>query len=65
MNSRQRRRIKRFSERMFKSLDMSGGITGMSIKWKPDQEQPGIGERIFTGQLEITRDLMEFGVVKD
>jgi hypothetical protein len=50
---------------MFKSLDMSGGITGMSIKWKPDQEQPGIGERIFTGQLEITRDLMEFGVVKD
>ena len=62
MNSRQRRKLKRFSERMFKSLDLSG-ITGMSIKWKPDREQPGIGERILTGQIEITRELMEFGVV--
>ena len=64
MNSRQRRNLKRFSIRMFKSLDLSG-IAGMSIEWKPDQEQPGIGERIITGQLEITRDLIEFGVIKD
>ena len=61
MNSRQRRKRKRFSERMFKSLVLSG-IAGMS-KWKPDQEQPGIGVRILTGQIEITRELMEFGVV--
>lgn len=65
MNSKQRRRnLKRSSVRMFKSLDLSG-IAGMSIEWKPDQEQPGIGERIITGQLVITRDLIEFGVVKD
>ena len=64
MNSKQRRKRKRFSVLMFKSLDLSG-IAGMSIEWKPDQEQPGIGERIITGQLEITRDLIEFGVVKD
>lgn len=49
---------------LFKSLDLSG-VAGMSIKWKPDQEQASIGERILTGQLVITRDLIEFGVVKD
>jgi hypothetical protein len=64
MNSREKRNLKRFSERMFKTLDLSG-IAGASIKWELDQEQPGIGERILTGQLEITRDLIEFGVVKD
>ena len=40
MNSKQRRNLKRSSVRMFKSLDLSG-IAGMSIEWKPDQEQPG------------------------
>ncbi len=61
MNSRQRRRLRRFSERLFKAVDLSGN----GFRWIMDQEQPGIGERIITGQIEITRDLIEFGIVKD
>ncbi len=75
MNSRQRRRLRRFSERAWKMCGLIGqkiagdlekftaGLSG--ITWKPDQKQPSIGERIITGQIEITRDLIEFGVVKD
>lgn len=61
MNSRQRRRLRRFSERMFKAVDLSGN----GFRWIINQEQPRVGERIITWQIEITRDLIEFGVVKD
>ena len=72
MNSRQRRKRKRFSERMFKSIDMS---RIMEMIWERagrpvfkltlDTEQPDIAERILTSRLEITRELMGSGVVED
>ena len=63
MNSRQRRKRKRFRERMYKSLHMSR-ITEMIwaragrpvFKLTLDKEQPDIAERILTSRLEIARD---------
>jgi hypothetical protein len=55
---------------MFKSIDMSRIMemiwarAGRPVfKLTLDKSQPDIGERILTGQLEITRELMGFGVV--
>ena len=61
MNSRQRRKCKRFSERMFQMI--WARAERPVLKLTLDKSQPDIGVRILTGQVEITRELMEFGVV--
>ena len=70
MNSRQRRRLRRFSERMFKTLDLSRTMEMIwaragrpVLKLTFDKEQPDIGERIFTPCDLKLSELMGFGVV--